>query len=219
MKQAKTYKGIDLLEKIFEFTAMTPDQSQWNLAALKDNPPRQIRFRQIQSLTQAFSGQTTKERFLDKAKAFFSSSTATISIQSILNGDFIKTKTPGDYTELIDFISKLAKEKEADTDDTTEPMHVAKLIMAYRQLIKYKRLLIELLTFNSGWLESSSHISRFSIYLIDEISSNLDDKYSKLDKALELFINPEGMTFSETELIEHYNYPKDDLSEIDMNYA
>ena len=219
MIQTKTYRGIDLLDKIFEFTAMTPDQNQWNSAVLKSNPPRQIRFRQIQSLIQAFFGQTTKNGFLDKAKSFFGKSNAEcITIQAILSGDFINSKTLDDYTKLIDFIKELVKEHEADIDDSRS-MHVGKLIMPYQKLVKYKRQLIEMLTFNSGWLESGSYTSRFSIYLTNEITLNLENKYSRLDNALELFINPKELTFLETELVDHYKYPTENLSDIDIEYT
>jgi hypothetical protein len=54
MPKTKIYKGLDLLAKVLEFNAMTPNKEHWNEGALKNNPPRLIRLKQIQSLAQAF---------------------------------------------------------------------------------------------------------------------------------------------------------------------
>jgi hypothetical protein len=88
--------------------------------------------------------------------------------------------------------------------------------MPFQQLITYKKELRRLLEFNSGWVEASSMTSRFSIYLTNSITNNLKDKYSELDKALELFVNPRKLSFTEEELITRYNFPTDNLNEVDM---
>ena len=216
MTENKTYKGLDLLEKIFEFTAMTPDANQWNVSSLKSNPPRQIRLRQIQSLINAFFEQETKANLIDKTIALFQGDKNSLTISSILSGDFIKNRSVEDYTELIDLMKDIVTQKEGDIREE-RPMHVMRLVMPYQSLVRYKRQLVELLTFNSGWLEASSYTSRFSIYLTDEITRNLERKYSVLDKALELYINPKGLAFSEEELIAKYKFPTENLREIDMD--
>src|SRR5215217_7544444 len=101
MTETKIYKGLDLLEKIFEFTAMTPDANQWSVSSLKANPPRQIRLRQIQALINAFFGQETKANFIDKTIALFQGDKNSLTISSILSGDFIKSRSIEDYAELL----------------------------------------------------------------------------------------------------------------------
>lgn len=216
MTQPKLYKGIDLLDKIFEFIAMIPNSNEWNLNALKSNPPRHIRLQQIESLIIAFFEQEQNTNLLDKAKALFTAK-KDLTIQNILAGDFIKERTTSDYNELITLIKNVVSEKEGTIVEERE-VHIIKLLMPYQQLIKYKRQLIELLSFNSGWLESSSVTSRFSIYMTNSISSNLVDKFSDLDKVLELFINPKQLVFSEDELIMKYKFPKENLSDVDMDF-
>ena len=216
MTQPKIYKGIDLLDKIFEFIAMTPNSNEWNLNALKSNPPRHIRLQQIESLIIAFFEQEQNTNLLDKAKALFTAKKG-LTIQNILAGDFIKERTTSDYNELITLIKNVVREKEGAIDEERE-VHVMNLLMPYQQLIKYKRQLIELLSFNSGWLESSSVISRFSIYMTNSISSNLVDKFSDLDKALELFINPKQLVFTQDELITRYKFPKENPIDVDMDF-
>lgn len=202
MTKPEIYKGLDLLEKVLEFKAMTPDKEHWNEQTLRNNPPRLIRFRQIQSLAQAFlikglDGQHT--------------------IQSILTGDFIKDRTVTDYAEVFALIEEVVREKEGETSKYSSTSTTL-LGMPYQQLINYKQHLLEILEFNSGWLEAGSIHARFSIYLTDSITKNLAGKYDQLDKALELFINPGKLSFTRAELIAQYNFPFDNLHDIDMEY-
>jgi hypothetical protein len=216
MTETKTYKGLDLLEKIFEFTAMTPDANQWNISSLKSNSPRQIRLRQIQSLIQAFFQQETKANLIDKTITLFQGDKNNLTISSILSGDFIKNRSVEDYAELIEFMQEIVKQKEGDIQEE-RTMHVMRLVMPYQHLVRYKRQLVELFTFNSGWLEASSYTSRFSIYLTDAITQNLEGKYSAIDRALELFINPKELAFTEEELVAKYKFPTESFREIDMD--
>ena len=216
MTETKTYKGLDLLEKIIEFTAMTPDANQWNLSSLKSNPSRQIRLRQIQSLINAFFEQDTKANLIEKTIALFQGDKNNLTISSVLSGDFIKNRSVDDYAELIELMQEIVRQKEGDIQNE-RPMHVMRLVMPYQSLVRYKRQLVELFSFNSGWLEASSYISRFSIYLTDGITRNLEGNYSELDRALELFINPKGLMFSEEELVAKYKFPTENFREIDMD--
>jgi hypothetical protein len=202
MPKTKIYKGLDLLAKVLEFNAMTPNKEHWNEGALKNNPPRLIRLKQIQSLAQAFL-----------IKGADSQST----ILSILIGDFIKERSVADYMEVFTFIEEVVREKEGETSKYN-PTSTNSLRMPYQQLINYKKQLLAILDFNSGWLEAGTINARFSIYLTDSITKHLVGKYEKLDKALELFINPGKLSFTETELITNYNFPPDNLHDIDMEY-
>ena len=216
MAQPRFYKGIDLLDRIFEFIAMTPNSANWNLNALKSNPPRYIRLQRIESLIKAFFEPEQTSSLLEKATALFTVKKG-VTIQNILSGDFIKERTNSEYTELINYIKNIVKEKEGVIDQDRE-VHVMELIMPYQHLMRYKRQLIELLSFNSGWLESGSVTSRFSIYLTDSISGNLVDKFNHLDTALELFINPKQLTFSEDELKSKFKFPIENLRDVDIDF-
>jgi hypothetical protein len=211
----REYKGIDLLDKIFEFDEMTPDTKLWTLDALQGNQPRLIRLKQINSLINAFFQTRTPTNFIEKAKKIFSTDKSE-TIHTILSGDFLKEKSISDFSELVKYMETTVKAHEKFEDEKRE-ITVGHLIMPFQQLVKYKKEVRRLLTFNSGWLEASSMTSRFSIYLTNSISSNLTGKYSELDKALELFINPKQLSFTEDQLIAKFNFPTDNLKEIDMD--
>ena len=71
---------------------------------------------------------------------------------------------------------------------------------------------------STGVLEASIPFALFYVDLTDSISSNLINKYDDLDHALELIINPGKLVFIERKLVEKFNYPTDDLHQIDIGY-
>jgi hypothetical protein len=213
----KTYSAIDLLDKILEFTEMTPNSTQWNLKSLKSNPPRQIRLQQIEALVNAFCVAELNQNLLNKAKSIFSNDQK-ISIESFLRGDFIKSRNVIEYLDLTQSIKDFVKTKTNNVDQTRD-IRIEQLVFIFRQLIDFKRKIRNLLTFNSGWLEASSVTSLFSIYLTDSISNELTGKYNELDNVIEQLINPKNLTFTQEELIDKFDFPIANLNDIDMDFA
>jgi hypothetical protein len=214
MKQIKVYRGVDLLEKILEFIAMTPNEKQWNFKSLNDNKPRQIRLLQINSLLKAFSIIEGEKNILEKTQNY-SNLDLTSEINSILNGDFIKNKEIEDFNELIDFAIQFRKQDSKQ--ERIIPIRIGELSFIYPKMIRYKIKLREIIDFNSGWLETSGTFTMFHIHLTNSISSNLINKYDDLDKTIELFLNPSNRIFTEMELIEKFNFPTENLDQIDMD--
>ena len=214
MSNQRIFSGIDLLNQVLEFTEMVPDSKQWTLSSVKSNPPRYIRLQQIQSLLNAFFSNSTKKNFPEKTRDFLSGNPS-ITINSFLIGEFIKLQSREDHALTFQFMREFV-EKHVPGYITSEELHTAKLRFVFQKLVDYKRLLRQILEFNSGWIESGSVVAQFSIYLTASISKNLDGNYTQLDKVLELFINPKGLSFTEDELISKYNYPKQSLEEIDI---
>ena len=214
MTNLKTYKAIDLVEKILEFRAMTPNSKEWNFTALRSNPPRYIRLQQIVSLMNALVGQRTIKISSEKEN-FLSKSRPQVQIKALLSGNFIKERTIIDYKETIPFINDYLRDNKKG-DYIAREIQLNDLVEVYQILINYKNKLGDLLNFNSGWLEAPSAIS-FAIYLTNSITNNLADKCKDLDKALELLINPKGLTFTEKELKKKYNYPSENLDDVDLD--
>jgi hypothetical protein len=214
-EEKKLFSGVDLAEKIIEFIAMTPDSNQWNARVLYDNPSRQIRFYQIQSLMLAFIGM--EKNTTSGAERYGTITESKPSIKYFLNGDFIRNRTQTDYIDTVEFI-RTYMAGNVHHDHLSKDVSTAELAFIFPKLFNYKTQLQNLLTFNSGWLEASSMTSYFSIFLTDSISQNLIGKYEVLDRALEWFINPLELSFTLDELIISYGYPKENLSDIDMNY-
>lgn len=209
MNEIKTYKGIDLIEKIIEFIEMTPNSSEWTYNSLKENEPRLIRLKQINSLISAFIFESKKDNFANKIKELFSPQK--VELQNILNGDFLEKRNFNEYSEFVLLVNKDTQvsnfiSKEIDFTD---------LKNVFLLFISYKKKLRQLLEFNSGWLSVSRITSFYSIQMTNSISSNLIGKYTDLDDALEMLINPKNLSFTETELISNFNFPKENLEDID----
>lgn len=205
-----------MLDEIFEFTEMTPNSIEWNLKSLKANPPRQIRLRRIESLLTAFCSIDINESLLSKAKSIFFDHHK-ITIASFLQGDFIKARSIDEYSEVIKFIKDFVKTKVGDVDRKRE-IRIEELVFIFPFLINFKKQIRSLLTFNSGWLEAGSDVALFSIYLTDSISEKLAGNYSELDYFIELFINPKRLIFTKEEMIDKYNFPKEDLNDVDSDF-
>ena len=85
----------------------------------------------------------------------------------------------------------------------------------YHHLMNYRIEIYRILNFNSGVLEASSLGFRKAISLTSELNKDLFDKIEIIDKLLFEIINPEKLEFDENTLIKEYNFPKDDLDEIE----
>jgi hypothetical protein len=211
----RVYKGIDLLDKVLEFTEMTPDKAEWNVDALACNPPRQVRLRQANALLNAFLCAEPKDGIFEKLRLAFAGRSAP-SIDYFLNGGFILTRKDSDYAELYAIMNDLVKSEFSSAHaDSLSPVKVK---FIYPSLIDYKRQLRRIITFNSRWLEASSVPALFSIIITGSVTKNLEGKTGMLDKTLELIINPSGISFTEEELINHYDFPTEDLRSIDFDH-
>ena len=213
MAELRIYKGIDLLEKVLEFVALTPSSNEWHLLSLKSNKPRFIRLQQIQSLIDAFFEQNPNKPFYDKVLHFYNSDKV-VSIETLLTGEFIKHKKVDDYERMMDFVLQLP---EYDELFVKKDIKIYQLAHVYKRLLSYKQHLRSLIGFNSGVLEASS-ISYFPIFLTERISSNLVGKYEDLNVVLELLINPKRLSFTEDELIAKYGFPNVKIEEIDFGF-
>ena len=209
MTKNKTYKGIDLIEKIIEFTAMTPDSATWTYNSLKENEPRLIRLKQIDSLISAFIPEIKNTNLTEKLTGLLSSKKTKLT--KVVSGEFIENRSLDAYIAFTNLIKQEAESSTLNKIDITDIKNTFIILMSYKKNLR------QLINFNNDWLEVSRITSLFSIKLTNKISSNLLGQYDEIDKVLELIINPKNLSFSETELISNYNFPKDDLDEIDLD--
>jgi hypothetical protein len=215
MNTYKQYTAVDLIEKIIEFTKMTPNPKLWKEGILQESPPRYVRLRQINALANALFNKKPNN-FLGKAKSLLMLN-RTPDIKALLSGSFIKSRNIRDYESIIALIKTTVQDKEGQLGETGEINH-KHLIDAYQRLMRYKKQLIDLLHFNDGESTSCPIGLRFTVYVTNEVSSAFEGKYTRLDEALGLLIDPNSLTFTEEELQVDYNYPKEDIQEVDKNY-
>jgi hypothetical protein len=209
----KIWTTKDLLNKLLEFRAMTPNSDEWNETSLKHNEPRLIRFRRINSLFKAFElkdkknektnfwsllSENSKENELSKDE-----------IIGFFEGNFITTRESIKYPNSQKLIEK---EKAFDSDSFKN----RDIYQFYHHLMKYRIKVESVLNYNSGVMEASSLGFRSAISLTNELNDELNIKIEKIDEILFEIINPNKLKFDENLLIKEYGFPKDDLDSIDI---
>ena len=198
----KHYSTIDLLEKVFEFIAMTPEEKDWDIKKLQSNKPRQVRLQQIEALLFAFG---LHEDNVEKG-IFASKPSVGKALYSLLYGDFINTLKEHQIEQIDDYVPYFDRKISG-----------GELQFIYQYMIKYRKQVYTMLRFNSGWLEAGGKMAQYAIRLTSTITDNLNGKTEELDKLLDLIINPNQVSFTEQELIERFQYPDVDLIDIDLD--
>ena len=130
----------------------------------------------------------------------------------MLNGDFIKIREERIYKNLFLRMDKVIT-KSLDFLDKYKEWELHDLCFNYRDLVEYKIKLNMLLNFNAGIMEISYPYC-YSAIISGDISENI--KYNKLDKFLSTVIDPENRIFSRDQLIKDYNYPKEDVYDMEL---
>jgi hypothetical protein len=214
MGSQRLYTAVDLLEKVIEFEDLTPNPALWKEGLLKDNPPRLLRLRQINALSKALFNHRPAH-FLEKAKSIFLLSRIP-TVKTLLSGAFVKERNPADYEDVITWMKEVVREKEGELGETGQlkPVH---LIEVYQRLLRYKKQAMALEQFNSRNQVKKAVGLRFSVYLTNNVSYQIKESCGPLDKALGLLLDPFHLSFTADELQQTYNYPKEDVKEID-NY-
>jgi hypothetical protein len=138
---------------------MNPNQDSWTISAQKENLPRLIRLKQINSLLSAFFVPVKAESFIDKAKNLFSFNHKE-TIQTLITGEFLDRQNISEYSELMKHIStivgktknfNLINEKQIFEYEVNE-IKTRDLISPYQELIEYRKYMRKLLKFNAGYL-------------------------------------------------------------------
>lgn len=196
------YSALDLLQKIIEFTSMTPDTEDWTFKRQKFNDPRFIRLQQIMSLFWAFIPGLNSKEIRDDLENFYS-------------GEFILTRKIDDYHKLINIIDYTISISDFGIGPKQE-IYSDHLQFNYRDLLNYY-IGMNKLGHNSGIMEIS-YPYFFSYIVTKSISDSMRMKVKELEVILCLFIDPFQRRYTMEELVKNFDYPEEDLFEIDLDW-
>ncbi|MBK8808293.1 MAG: hypothetical protein IPO21_17370 [Bacteroidales bacterium] len=194
--------GLTLINKALEFESMTPDKSEWTLHKQKDNPPRLVRLQQLNVLLNVFITET------------FNTNDIASRLDSLFKGQFIMLRDSNKYDNLFKLMDKVIASSNNRLKKLNE-WRLDELQHNYIDIIKFKKIVNKASTHNSGIMEIS-YPYFYSVILTDKISSKLDTK--EIDDFLSLVIDPFGRTITKEKLIQDYNYPVDDVYDIDLEW-
>jgi hypothetical protein len=204
MNNSSQCTAPDLLEKIIEFTNMTPDPEEWSFERQKSNEPRFVRLEQIQALMNAFIPELIYSKGIRE------------SIEAFYSGDFMRSRQIKDYRKLLETIDKTIAKSDFRTD-RKQKIYVSDLRNNYCSLLNYYLKLNSLINHNKSMMEIS-YPYFFPYILTNSISDSLSSKARKLKPILALFIDPFKRKYTVDELIKQFDFPDVDLIDLDLDW-
>jgi|GEM_PF-2461329 len=201
--EATQIMSLTLVNKICEFIYLTPKENDWSFEAQIDNPPRLIRLKQIDCLINLF---VPEVKHLKKVKS---------KIKYVINGNFIVKRNIGSLRNVIsrmeERISWSIYKKQYGSE-----LNLEVLQCNYAPLFKFKIDLAKFQNYNSSILNNC-----FEVCYIELVSNDIINNINSdvLDSFLSEIIDTENRTYDKSELISIYNYPSEDLFEIDCEWV
>jgi hypothetical protein len=185
------YTAKDVLDLYLELEGMQPEQDTWAEGILQDNPPRFYRLKALGSLFRAFELGDIKEFAV---------------------GTFVLKRKIEDYSALI-------KQMKSELKTVTkfrkgEQLTLYEIAFLFKRLLEYRRRWDDVTGFSSG-LYACSAKYRYAFYKIDQVNSQIQNKISPVNDILSFIMSPVGKAISKEELMKLFNYPDEDLSDID----
>jgi len=193
--------GLTLIDKAIDIERMIVEKPDWTFERQKDNPPRLIRLKQLEVLLKLFTPETYDVDI-------------EIGIKKLFNGDFILHREIKKYANVFAIMEnaisllKPSFRKESEWESKN-------LRFNYHYLMGFKREIDKIKCWNNGILEIDyKHLYQYVV--TSEFINGLCTK--SIDDFLSLVIDPLGRTFTKDELIQDFNYPKEDIFDVDIDW-
>ncbi len=89
------------------------------------------------------------------------------------------------------------------------------LVLLFKHLWEYRKIIEKLLRFNDGCLQTSG-FEAYACLIVDRYNSKVKEDLNLIDNVLSSIISPDKKIFTEKELIEKYNFPIKDFEDIEF---
>jgi hypothetical protein len=214
-----TWTTRNFLELVFDFVDLSPEQEDWNLSSLKDNPPRLIRLQRILSLLDAYG-----IKIHGVSKSFVNSEGVLVlnqesvededdnHLQAFIEGNFIGIRTSEELQSAFSLLSQLKQL------DSSEPLNRADAYFFFKTCLEYRLLVNHSNSYTSRFLAASPNGLRTAIRTINAVNKEITNQLKEIDEILFRLINPMELTFDQKLLEDKYGFPPDDLDEIDWQF-
>ena len=193
MNKKELNPGELLLLKISELASIEPDLRNWTKENFKDNPPRDLRLRQIYSLMNSIN--------------------IKIEIMDFIKGDFIPQK----HSYSVDFLENISDLKGLMNFGGTESIPAEEWKGFFKKLMAYKLESIAILSINDSTYAASG-LFALGLALTNTLNKGFAKKLSPLNKILIYLINPLGTRCTLSHLSECCAYPVVDMNQIDLEW-
>jgi hypothetical protein len=188
-----------LVKYHLELNGLMPSEMDWPIELFKDNPPRYIRLKRFYALKKALGLEN-------------------VSMNQFLGGEFI-TEDHYKVWDKIYFIVR--KEFNIPIEDYLS-IHaiipdLSSLPFLFQYLFEFKKRHHQLMDTGRGVLMASNFYLT-PLLIFKEITPKLQTDMHLIDEILDLLTNPNQIQHSEEELNTLFDYPLDDLDEIDLDW-
>ncbi|TXB66165.1 hypothetical protein FRY74_06220 [Vicingus serpentipes] len=182
-----------LIKRFAELSQLEPNINNWSTLNFKGNPPRLIRLKMIDSLLKALQ--------------------LNCNYSELIKGNFIN-HIEIDYHKLIELIGTEIPEISSIIDFEENSLAFG-LPYMFEGLLRYRLTFQSLKDVNAGVLMCRGmHLAQ--VVLTNKITKDLEPHIELVDKIIGYLLNPRDINFPEKDLIDKYNFPDDDLLEIDI---
>jgi hypothetical protein len=195
--------GILLLERFSELYELERDVTKWSITNFKKNLPRLIRLQMILSLFKVLG---IKRNFKSFMEGGFIQKDYDVNnlLQLLLLSD-------EDIEQVYDWISNGYIKRVTDEFSKWEAM------FTFKYLLKYRLQLELLYRCHAGNILCSPRLF-LAAAIKNHIEENIINQTKLLSKVLVHFINPTDMEITMASLHSLYNYPIEDLGDIDFEW-
>ena len=199
----------------------------WTLPQRVNSKPAKIRKKQIESLQEAFglskkyvnplvqikySIVGSREK-LDRAKHLNSLTT----IEYLTRGEFLHDRPLEKNKEIEERVIAMIKQLYplAPEDRTSRPIDIGWM---FNNLFSFRQEIYKVTYPNAGMLEGFSSGLLYSQYLQQKLKKVINNNLEEIDDTLWIILDPERRNLDKRELVEKYDYPDEDLVEIDLEW-
>jgi len=192
----KNYTAKDIVKVYSELKDLTPDVNDWTAVEFQNSKPRLIRLNQLVALKKAFKIAGNWDDFE--------------------KGKFIKNTPVESYSNLKENIIAF-KNTSSWHNQNFDDLNYSDVIKTYRLFIEFIAIELKLRNLSSTYSMTYSIGQRYG-YEKTKAYFNLanNKKINSMIDDLSIILDPLRLSFSENELVSKYNFPIDDLADVDL---
>jgi len=193
----------ELITYYLELSSLAPNKT-WSEEEFKDNPPRKIRYKRLSVLSQLYN----------------------VNIDYSNNGNSLNINNEERFS-FEELMSKISKENKQSLFESTDLKEIKNRLILdkpywwnyfFNKLIEMRLNLYRFETTNSGYLCGAGLVI-LPVIINNHINKNLQNSINLLENILSYLINPTEQSFELKELSEKFNYPIDNIEDIDWEWV
>lgn len=192
--------ALTLLETAADVQQMLPRAGEIPFIELQRNTSYTVRVAQLKVLIPLFIPEIAEIQHIED------------QLEAIDSGNFILRRDISVYSKLIEDMDAIL-EKSVPRFPKMQPWSILDIRNNFNYLKDYKEAVDKVLYYNAGILES---YYQFHHAILQVENSNRNIAITEINNFLSLCIDPSGCSFSKQYLIDNFNYPQEDIRDVDL---